>query len=1760
MRVLLFGGLLLLLVVGVLWYYKRPPSKSRPIPPGGRPQCRPPKGYVPPPRTVLEGEGAAVKEGFSLASVARAGTAPRTTTDTPIGSRSYVNRSISNPLRERGIPRLPAMSRRVKMPGVSPYMLRARKLRILERVGAGRLSFSQIQVFNADGVNVARGKPVKVSATAAGNPSSVVDGSTEVRPAGQAWVGIRGTESVAFLEIDFGAEEDITYAFFISGPVPGDYEGIRFQFQDAEGTITQEDTPITSELYQYIPYCFDGIAGRYVVIRSPKNGYMSFRQIEVYDTEATKISAPIRVVVPAVSKYANPTYKYENKKTYTLGNTRNVTFSDTSFNFEVNTSVGSDPSLTASTVVNNNEEQSMNAWSSPVPDNFICIDLEQESDIAGVVVYKAMVDPIRPITDVKVEIYSESKQLLASGTFQAEDSIQIMSFLFGVPKRSYNNRTLPVDPFYDMYENQQYEVKPLDVIKMEREQIPSTFGYELGKFDAQILEIPWDADNKSYLPSEVLWGVVGRQASLSIYEKVFDINLQNNIIRPNANTVDLSYKSPMFGVKYDDPTAAAGVQFGEMLLYAVAGEIVEEPAAAVKMATKWAVKFGRPAAMATFKAIGTVGRRLGFVALKNLIKAGVTQFAARFASQLATRKAAAIASSLIAKAALSPMLLVPGLNVAVGIVMGLLTAFDIIIPIVQTFVEPYLQTLYDANGTCPPNTKIFKQLIDNEVGYQIILNVLPGVGSLIGFLEPYFCWGVPGNPTLQPKDPMRNPEYLFDPQLSSYHFKVENTQFQPKPAEEYDPGYNLPAERENCPFLFCDFGEKVMVERMIQFYNVQARRNPYFLEDGRIEYKLITKIKGLVASSQLSCDVRCEMKAVRHDPITGDGYEEVFGCAYPNDPDWKDETDCFRRFYFYQSAADKSTMVNNKSLLTVSGCTNTDYTAIDAMVQTFKLQRGQIAVPSIPKTYTYRPKKDRLPYSIKTLVNGAATNIGPLAVGMAVGKAAGKMSNRFKGTGIGSRFARKALGAAPIVSGVGAGVGLGVAVQKGAFDPLSNEIAKLFQGTPSTQVISTVPGIRTPEQNEALEKAFLDLYTQQEKLQGDDRQGSFVQKVGDTWNVKTENPYMTLEQGPAVEQSSGLISAFNLCEKIPMTEMTCSDKRIVKTVINLYQEDNPTRRVKDIVGIEPRDIRGTPEIANACYYKWRETSYDAATNTEGITLTEKEVVMKFTQPDPYSCIYVPDEFATDIRPYKLRRVQFPKLITDTEGNASVQVDKTIYPTRIGGDAAGVTEGGALNLPFRYPAKPFRIPRPLPIATLGGAKCPARKCQDIDQVNALVAQFNAARSDRKIQKVLGGWTVSESRCDYLVEMSRDLTSVNPAGPTSVAQETLRIDVEEDPAAPCLFRRVSDGSDTVNSGTFVQLYDLDEYGYDISGGYIDFFNRTYALNIPSTTAPGLLDQLASPMTGILKRAQQLVSSLGSILGGDLETNIARPVEVAKAETDKLVALAQKYDILAPGCPNTKCSDPAILNAILTGYTQRNPPICTDDTSAGKAAKEVCVYNIEQNTMTRILKAYKSGPAQCDILFEERQEFYGSALFKSLYTTNKLTAKRIRLTETGNCNFLVSADPAAIQDLPVGDLSGQGLAEETAALTTPFVACQLNPRDPAIVAAIKAKYETQTRTTYLDNTLTRLLVSLPLADTVCDYKYYKTMRQGTQTTTFVEVYLRVRFTRSGIAPNCQYSVATVQEMGEDDEENILVNLSSDVNPANLNAKLNTTVLSIA
>ena len=409
---------------------------------------------------------------------------------------------------------------------------------------------------------------------------------------------------------------------------------------------------------------------------------------------------------------------------------------------------------------------------------------------------------------------------------------------------------------------------------------------------------------------------------------------------------------------------------------------------------------------------------------------------------------------------------------------------------------------------------------------------------------------------------------------------------------------------------YCDFSSPVMLDRMAQFYYNNSINNPTLNEDGTITIQMITGFSGVIASSELSCDVACVIRFITYDPITGGKYKTATdGCTknYDGDPYFEGCPFCYRRFYFIRGEQDK------QGEFTVTACTFTDYTAPDAMVYTGDMSSN--IIQSLPKTWKDSndpSKRSGIVYKDATIVDSAALDremrngnvweeaginmfmvaitMGPMMAAPYAGVAGGRV---LMGAGIGATIASPWINQG-LVAAAGGAVGL-----SGIYNSIN----------------------------------------------------TFVYGRGNNLSVGTNTSYYTINHGPIYEIAKGYAPTIDFCQTSIIGIDHCAHKYVVRDMVNKYHNENRLKHIHSITDIEPRGKRG-------CYYKFKEVDYDPVRNLESEIEVDKEVILQHEIKDYATCTYGATTFTFNMNDpnYPIRSYIEPA----TLGSSNPRI---IYPTR-----------------------------------------------------------------------------------------------------------------------------------------------------------------------------------------------------------------------------------------------------------------------------------------------------------------------------------------------------------------------------------------------------------------------------------------------------------------------------------------------------------------
>lgn len=237
-----------------------------------------------------------------------------------------------------------------------------------------------------------------------------------------------------------------------------------------------------------------------------------------------------------------------------------------------------------------------------------------------------------------------------------------------------------------------------------------------------------------------------------------------------------------------------------------------------------------------------------------------------------------------------------------------------------------------------------------------------------------------------------------------------------------------------------------------------------------------------------------------------------------------------------------------------------------------------------------------------------------------------------------------------------------------------------------------------------------------------------------------------------------------------------------------------------------------------------------------------------------------------------------------------------------------------------------------------------------------------------------------------------------------------------------------------------------------------------------------------------------------------------------TAKNVLNAALANIQLQGCPNTKCSDPAVLAAIVNSYNTTN------------SASSTGQFGAETNTMTAISKAGISSPNTCDVVFTNLYSLYEDILYPAVNTESSTMIKRFTLTNSGSCAMNVAATSIDVS------MNAFGIFSASSALARPYTtpSCQVNCRDPNVLSSVRQKLNTQTQTSTVFPDFKTVVQSFASGPGKCEYYMQKdistknTLTNAITTVNDLDTYVRANFNLN--STTCAFTLNTVEEFDPD------------------------------
>ena len=638
-----------------------------------------------------------------------------------------------------------------------------------------------------------------------------------------------------------------------------------------------------------------------------------------------------------------------------------------------------------------------------------------------------------------------------------------------------------------------------------------------------------------------------------------------------------------------------------------------------------------------------------------------------------------------------------------------------------------------------------------------------------------------------------------------------------------NPGYLPPKDITKYvtdqKITYCDFASEIMLNRMGQFYYDYSVVNPQKLEGGRISYEYIFMFYGVIASSELSCDVACSMKTVIFDPITGGNYEESFGTSYPEEPG---NTVSYRRFYFLKLSTDPV------GIYTVTGCTHVDYTAPDAHVRS-----GDYGVDppiSVPKIWevvdkTVQPGTSFDANAFGTAVATTATQVAISQVGGRVGGGAGDLVG-----GIVGGMASQAVSAA-MTSALGTSVPYGDSLENkvvgnetdGFYVSTNNDNYQINHGpiyetrardksgyVPDMQFCTRTIISELQCSHEFIVRDTIDAYHVQNPLKRVKTLYEVEPRGNDgcyfKWSTVSYDPNTNIEGSVAnVEE---VVHTFSIKDKStcvfkPNFTFTTTANYPIRTYKDPMTDQYkfPTKRVSYNATYSGRYIRIRPSLTATDGYL--QISQIAVYDSMGVNISAGKPAFCTTLYSGNDGMAAPTSKITDGiigvttgltntfqssgarteyvdidlgKNYFIDRIEYYgrrdctnitrnkdirfQLLYSNNANATPVVELLTATTEIIQQIDFTTK----SLEPKTPIKPFNVPKTIPINVNLAADCGVQ-CRDKYVIDTLIAGYNsdpAYSASNQIMKVLRAATPMAARCDYEVEMIRTQEGVKTVG--------------------------------------------------------------------------------------------------------------------------------------------------------------------------------------------------------------------------------------------------------------------------------------------------------------------------------------------------------------------------------------------------------------
>jgi len=379
-------------------------------------------------------------------------------------------------------------------------------------------------------------------------------------------------------------------------------------------------------------------------------------------------------------------------------------------------------------------------------------------------------------------------------TFQVRDDNDIHTSFFDLSSNFY---TITKD------ELSQLSQPPEDEIILD-------IGGSLGDLDAS--KIPWDTENKSYKPSEALWGIVPSQASGILFNKMTNVSQLSDInkLQFDDDKNEFLHESPLFqttATTHDEEIKLEAAEQVTNLAYPVLGEalvrgeiigmlaapfkaigkVIGKAASVIQKANAVALAVAKVETKGLDKGALRFARHVAAGKAAQAFKTAAAEAAAKAAQKAADKAAAKLATKIAAeqaeklgmKAAKMVGKMVQGMAITmvslsaipfIGPALDLLY-MAIVMPLMMALtmsgvIDNALKKFGDPEGCCPPNSVALDILIPDWA--QMIISNIPVLGDILSLFFPYMC-SVKDSGALVYKTTLTQPKWLEYEWLSCYY-------------------------------------------------------------------------------------------------------------------------------------------------------------------------------------------------------------------------------------------------------------------------------------------------------------------------------------------------------------------------------------------------------------------------------------------------------------------------------------------------------------------------------------------------------------------------------------------------------------------------------------------------------------------------------------------------------------------------------------------------------------------------------------------------------------------------------------------------------------------------------------------------------------------------------------------------------------------------------------------------------------------------------